>query len=402
MVDNNQPDDEDVEDSKDNLVRRRADEEVAMKAFRLTREKDQQFSIDLGDGRVVLDKRPLQAGSDFPNTPTAKPSASDKPPSGSGGTASGVPVTSSQGKPTAPSSPAPQAKADGGKAAPEASAAAAAPKPKPLRLTPYMQARLQLQAECFGVIIQPSGHALEYIRDINGREISLFTEPASEQGLNAAEANLKRLANDTINLLSAKFGVTFSKPDEVVADGSTIFGRQPSLIELDAAGEALSVSDPAHRTANQARVRICFVDSKKKEGSAVGLTIHPDGNVDILVLPHASKVGQNNVHAVAHLYIEALAVHTVYKTGRSQIQQLPSLAQNIAHFRSGIAERKQLLKDSKQLYEKAKEIDQWEINKEYGLQADGTETKVRLPNGKLVNNKPEMREEITRFEQGVT
>lgn len=389
MVDEQQPKKDDQE-QKEILLRRRAEADAAMKAFRFTREKDQQFSIDMGDGTDVQDRRPLRPHRETSSsTKAAAPKEKLTPP---------PPNTPSQ---TAPSTT------------------------RTMPLSPSVQAKVEQLAQIFGVVIKPSGPQLEYIRLTGGRELSLFFAPSSAQGLASAESNLKKIALDLMNMLSAKFGISFSQSDEVISHlpaqpgrrETTVFARQASLYELDAIADSLYPSDPAYRTLSGTPVRFCFVDQSTGQSSHVSLDIKQNGDLDVYICAAATNANQRqsqhrghsqNQHqqgadgqhnALARHLVEAFADYSVYKAGSMQSQLIPNLANHLARYRGGPSDRRSLLREDRSIYQRTKEFDQWEINKHYGLRADGTEVKLRLPNGKLVNGKPEMREEIHRFEE---
>ncbi len=70
----------------------------------------------------------------------------------------------------------------------------------------------------------------------------------------------------------------------------------------------------------------------------------------------------------------------------------------IQNFRIDATSRKQLQHGSPEYYQMAKAEDQREINNQYGLNRDGTPTRVRLPNGKVVHNDAKAKAEVANFE----
>jgi hypothetical protein len=392
MVDEQQPDKDDQE-QKEALLRRRAEANSAMKAFRLTREQDQQFSIDMGDGTDVQDSRPLRPRREIDSTPAPTQSRVKPPP---------VP-------------PATEPETEG----------ITPPSSKARSLSPQTQAKLQELATAFGIVINQVGNHLEYVRISAGRELSLFSEAGTAAGVATAEIRLKKASIDSMNMIGAKFTVRFSSIDEVFQNPPTragrrataSFARQPSFFELDAIADALYPSDPAHKTLSGEPVRFCFVDQRSDQHAPVLLNTKDDGSLDVYVYADAVSVSQNQartrqhagthhaqttqqqVHILARFFIDAFAQYSVYKAGSMQPQLIPDQVRHLGRFRGGPSERKHLQREDRNIYQRTKDFDQWEINKYYGLQPDGTEVKLRLPNGKLVHGKQEMRDEIHRFEE---
>ncbi|HEY9756964.1 MAG TPA: hypothetical protein V6C97_17490 [Oculatellaceae cyanobacterium] len=419
MVDEVQPKKDDQE-QKEILLRRRAEADAAMKAFRFTREKDQQFSIDMGDGTDVQDRRPLRPHREITSSAeTAAPNEKQTPaklppeqlaPQSIGNSSPAPLATSAEVIPNVPPIK-------------DASTHATPSTTRAMPLSPSAQAKVQQLAQTFGVVIKANGSHLEYIRLTGGRELSLFSAPSSTQGLASAENNLKKITTDVMNMLSTKFGISFSKVDEVISHlplqsgrrETTVFARQASLPELDAIADSLYPSDPAYRTVSGTQVKFCFVDQLSSQSRPIVLDIKQTGSLDVYICADAISASQNQSqhrshsqhsqsaaqqsHALARCLVEAFAEYSVYKAASMQSQLIPDLAHHLGRYRSGPAERKSLLRENMSIYQRTKDFDQWEINKYYGLQADGTEVKLRLPNGKLVNGKPEMRDEIHRFEE---
>ena len=95
----------------------------------------------------------------------------------------------------------------------------------------------------------------------------MFTFDATNNGLADAETSLKMAARDLKSLLAAKFSVKLAGVNDEAQFGELQL-RQPGIIELDAAGEALSVSDPAHILSGK-RLTIYFVNDNGKQSSPV-------------------------------------------------------------------------------------------------------------------------------------
>jgi hypothetical protein len=343
--------DEDLDqddDSKDTALARKVEEQVAYKALRLTREKDMPFAIDMGNGSEVTDKRPLQIMGD-----------------------------------------------------------------KVKSLTVYQKARINILIETFGIEVRAEQNALEYFKTVNGRELSLFTFDATDKGLADAEASLKMAACDLQKLLTAKFSVKFTTiidddileaPEIRAASGAlppdklTLQLRQPGILELDAAGEALSVSDPAHLSLSGKPLRICFLSLSGKQTNPIILARPNDEASVILVLAQSMKQGNYLVHDIAKYFVHALAQNSLSKCKKESHSSIQDPTDSLAIFRRGQKEREELLNGDRTKYHQIKQLDQQEIDHVYGLLPDGTGKKLRLPNGRLTSNTGTARDLVQQLE----
>jgi hypothetical protein len=324
----------DDEDSKDTALAKKAEEQVAYKALRLTREKDNPFAIDMGNGNQVTDKRPLMVTGD-----------------------------------------------------------------KEKSLTVYQKARLTILSETFGVDIRAEADTLEYFKVINGREISLFTFDATNEGLAAAETSLKMAAQDLQKLLTAKFGVKFAGIDDESLFGKSRQSRQPGILELDAAGEALSVSDPAHLDPAKKPLIIYFVNDNGKQSSPVILDQAFSDGATILVSQQCMKEGNYLAHEIAKYFVEALAQFSSSKFKRANTLLPPEFTDALVRFRRGARERSDLFKADQTQYQQIKQLDQSEIDSAYGCLPEGTSIKLRLPNGRLASNSEAARDSVQQLEE---
>jgi hypothetical protein len=335
--------------------------------------KENQFAIDLGNGNEVTDQRPL--------------------------TVSGVKLKS---------------------------------------LTPHQKASLSTLTETFGVQVRVETLSLEFFKTVNNREISLFNVEASDRGLETAETNLQMASSDLQQMLAAKFHTSFVTAGGTIgfnkdgiqqacaaasnaSDGATpapeflrlkhsgAFNpttvlRQAGLMELDAAGEALSVSDPAHLEITDGPLRIFFISQSHESTTPVALVTAPENTRALLVCQNAMRLGNYSVHDVAKFFVGVLAQISAdrYRAASKRfanIQELASLANSLTIFRQGHAERKAFLKSNRTLYLQTKLIDQQEIDTAYGLHPNGLSLKVRLPGGRLAINSDATRNEVHHFEE---
>jgi hypothetical protein len=392
--------------SKKEEIRRIREAKAAMKSLRLTKPQDEPFVISMEDGKEVKDIRPVpqnivpSRGSQIVN-PTLPPAQ--------------VPLN-----PVPASTPSP-ALCTPSKTGLEAS---------PANTDPLLTL-MQLQSEGFGVMIEPKGNAFEYTHFVGSKQMFLFAVLASEDGLKEAGTLLKELIDEIMQDLHLRFGINFSTAGRsIVRSNGPNPGveeswrtRLPKLFELDELAEAITCSDPAHCISEEHQITVDFLERPRKflPSKQVLLERLDAEEVHLYIFPKPLKQ-DIGIRRLSHQIISELAQCSLLKLGYRQ-ERMTDLAQEhlrdialvkpatssfssvleelkeaLIAFRSGVTDRMNLLRHHRLLYHEAQRLDQEEINAEYGQQADGSPNKVRLPSGKLVSNKPEMQNEIARFE----
>jgi hypothetical protein len=292
----------------DNNLQRAGEQQIAQNTRRGTGPYDNPLTLVMDDGTEVQDKRPLGKGYSSAN-PNEMQTAQVPQPS----------IVSEKPDITDQRGIAIPARLGGGQA--------------------ETAIRAEVQAESFGATTQVHNGMIEYHRTVNGNDTALFQEPATDAGLLQATSELEKLVRTKEHELREKYGITFSKPGEVVdhqlslagVPGPAMLARWPSLTELDAVEEGLAHSEPAQH-AKKGIVKFCFVDRQQHDGPHADTTFkdHPDGTAAIYVYPEAARDAHNNSHTMAEYIVHEMGHNTIHKYAMQEGIISPELTQSIS------------------------------------------------------------------------